>query len=395
MEQKIEKDKPWSKTMEKLNEKIRRHKLERWKRAATALFLGFMMIFGTYLIMEYHTYKSTRVVRTYQTEGAAEGSYKAFGTNVLKYTKDGISLVNQKGNELWHQAYQIKNPMIEINGDMAALADNGGNNVMVFGQEGIRGEIATAQPIERIAVSETGIVAAILKDEKSPMVMCYDSVGNILVENKVSVTKDGYPIGISLSGDGYTMIVSYLNVQTGKMSSKVSYYHFGEAGKTEKNNQVGGAVYEEQIIPSVFFMDKNTSVLVGDSGFYIYEGTEKPELKKEVKLSMDIKSVFHTDKYIGLVLNNLEKQGYTVQLYTKSGRMTMEKDFTGDYSHAKMVGDMVMMYDGVNCSIYSSNGVNHFLGQFEDKILDIVPEAGLNSYMVMNINGIQKIRLVR
>ena len=54
-----------------------------------------------------------------------------------------------------------------------------------------------------------------------------------------------------------------------------------------------------------------------------------------------------------------------------------------------------MMYDGVNCCIYTANGVKRFAGQFQDKILDIVPGGGINTYTVMNINGIQKVRLVK
>ena len=70
--------------------------------------------------------------------------------------------------------------------------------------------------------------------------MCYDSTGNILVENKVSAAKDGYPVEIALSNDGTTLIVSYLHVQSGALASNVVYYNFGDAGREEKNNQVAG-----------------------------------------------------------------------------------------------------------------------------------------------------------
>lgn len=79
----------------------------------------------------------------------------------------------------------------------------------------------------------------------------------------------------------------------------------------------------------------------------------------------------------------------------KKDRRTMSKKFQGDYAHVKMVGETVMMYDGVNCCIYTANGVKRFAGQFQDKILDIVPVGGINTYTVMNINGIQKVRLVK
>ena len=118
-------------------------------------------------------------------------------------------------------------------------------------------------------------------------------------------------------------------------------------------------------------------------------------MKKEVKFDTEIKSVYHTDKYIGFVLKAKDKNGYEICLYNQKGQRTMSKKFQGDYAHVKMVGETVMMYDGVNCCIYTANGVKRFVGQFQDKILDIIPVGGINTYTVMNINGIQKVRLVK
>ena len=110
-------------------------------------------------------------------------------------------------------------------------------------------------------------MAAVLKDEVSPKVMCYDSTGNILVENKVSAAKDGYPVEIALSNDGTTLIVSYLHVQSGALASNVVYYNFGDAGREEKNNQVAGESYTGQIVPSAFLWMMRRLCWSGSLGF--------------------------------------------------------------------------------------------------------------------------------
>ena len=189
MTDKINKELHLSESMQNLKEKIRKHKLMRWKRIITAAFLGFMIIFGSYLLLEYRTYENTRVIRTYKGDSSADGSYKMFGDSVLKYTKDGMTLIDQKGKEIWNHSYQIKNPIIEINHEVAAIGDSGGNSIIVIDHEGIKGEIETTQPIEKLSISTNGIVAAVLKDEVSPKVMCYDSTGNILVEIKYQQQK--------------------------------------------------------------------------------------------------------------------------------------------------------------------------------------------------------------
>ena len=121
----------------------------------------------------------------------------------------------------------------------------------------------------------------------------------------------------------------------------------------------------------------------------------KPKLKKEVKFDTEIKSVYHTVEVYRFCFKGKGQKGYEICLYNQKGQRTMSKKFQGDYAHVKMVGETVMMYDGVNCCIYTANGVKRFAGQFQDKILDIVPVGGINTYTVMNINGIQKVRLVK
>ena len=84
----------------------------------------------------------------------------------------------------------------------------------------------------------------------------------------------------------------------------------------------------------------------------IYTGKDIP--KQAVKITMDkeIKSVFHNEKYIGLILKNQGKSGYELRLYNKTGKVVLSKEFTGDYNHVKLCDDQVIMYDGKTCSIF-------------------------------------------
>ena len=54
---------------------------------------------------------------------------------MLKYSRDGVSYLNIRGEEQWNQSVQFKNPFVEINGTTAAVADKGGNNILVVQEE--------------------------------------------------------------------------------------------------------------------------------------------------------------------------------------------------------------------------------------------------------------------
>lgn len=376
-------------------EQFEKARKKRWKKTALIAAVIVALAVGVYLLINLQTYTSARVLDTYTVSGASGSAYEQFADGVLKYSRDGISYLNQHGEEMWNQPYQMKNPVVDVNGSSAAVADKGGNAVLVFNEEGVRGETQTNLPIERVRVSEQGIVSVILTDENEARVLCYDAAGNLLVENKTSMNGTGYPLDVALSPDGETMQVLYLYTEAGAVKSRVIYYNFGESGEEKTDHLVAQMEYEDTVMASGFFMDEKISVAVGDNRLTIYRGGNVPEETENIEIKKQIKSVFHNEKYIGMVLKNEGKEGYELRLYNTRGQVAMSENFTGDYSHVKLCGSQVIMYDGKNCSIFTRGGIRKFDGEMNSNILEIFPVPGVNKYIVMNENGLEAVRLVK
>lgn len=376
-------------------EQFEKARKKRWKKTALIAAVVVALAVGVYLLINLQTYTSARALDTYTVSGASGSAYEQFADGVLKYSRDGISYLNQHGEEMWNQPYQMKNPVVDVNGSSAAVADKGGNAVLVFNEEGVRGETQTNLPIERVRVSEQGIVSVILTDENEARVLCYDAAGNLLVENKTSMNGTGYPLDVALSPDGETMQVLYLYTEAGAVKSRVIYYNFGESGEEKTDHLVAQTEYEDTVMASGFFMDEKISVAVGDNRLTIYRGGNVPEETENIEIKKQIKSVFHNEKYIGMVLKNEGKEGYELRLYNTRGQVAMSENFTGDYSHVKLCGSQVIMYDGKNCSIFTRGGIRKFDGEMNSNILEIFPVPGVNKYIVMNENGLEVVRLVK
>lgn len=359
----------------------------------TAAISGIVAILA--LVMYFWTYSSANIVTSYQTAMESNNSYRQFAEGVLKYSRDGIAYLDRKSEEVWNHPYQIKNPMIESYKETAAVADKGGNYIAVFDEKGIRGEMQTSLPVEKVAVSKQGIVCALLKNENSPKIVCYDAAGNILVELKTAFVGTGYPMDISISEKGTTLLVSYMSVEKGELSTKIVYYDFSGEAKANKQYEVTTDVYKGMLAPTVFFMNDSMSVVVCDERLLLYKGTEKPELAQEIPLEKKIKSVFHSEKYIGLILKNEGKAGYELCLYNTAGRKVMSEDFVGDYTHAKIDGGKVLMYDGKKCSVFTRTGIHRFEGEISSNILEMFPTTGINKYIVMSENGMEIVRFVK
>lgn len=135
--------------------------------------------------------------------------YESFGNNVLKVTRDGASYIDNKGKTIWTESYEMKNPIVSVMGDYAAIADRQSNSIYICNTDGTQGSATTVLPVSKVAVSGTGVVAAVMEDASSSYINFFRKDGTPLdVQIKTNMGGNGYPLDISLSGDGTQLIAS-------------------------------------------------------------------------------------------------------------------------------------------------------------------------------------------
>ena len=381
--------------LSEIKHKVLKFRLTKIRRALVFLVLLFLAVCGTFLLLDNQTYTRVRTASAYPGDRTDSSGYAQFADGIVRYNRDGVAFLNRKNEEQWIQSAQIRNPIISVREKAFAIADNGGNTILVFTEQGLKGEIETTLPIEKITVSDQGIVTAILRNESSPEIMSYDAVGNILVEQQVIMGTTGYPVAIEMSDDGNILAAGYLYVDSAVLKSRVIFYNFGETGQEKQDKIVTSDDYNNTVMTELFFMGDDRLVAVGDDRFAIYRGKDEPEKEKEIELDQEIQSVFHSDRYIGFILLNQEKSGYELRLYNKLGEQVISRDISGTYSNVKIDGDEVIMYDGSRCCIITAAGVKKFEGDLNVDALEIFKAPGINRYYVMNVDELRVIYLTK
>jgi len=378
-----------------LHGQMKMRRMRVWKRIFIVLFVIVLVSLGALLVLRYVSYDYANVVKVHENESIANGNYELYAGGVLEYSKDGIAMLEKSGEEIWNQPCQMNNPFIDICGDAAAVADKGGTSILVFHKDGLKGEIQTTRPIENVTVSAQGIVAALLKDEDIPQVICYDAKGNLLVEHKATFSSTGYPVDIALSEDGNVLMVSYLGINGAAMEGSVVYYHFGEAGADKTEHRVADLHYDNTIIPVVEFLNKNISLIVTDCSLVFMKGLEEPEEINVVPLEKEIKSVAYNDKQAAVVLKNTNNAGYELRAYDLNGQLIYSVIFEGEYSNMKVVEDKVFLFNGSKCAIYNGIGICKYRGNIDMQIMNMFPIMGYEKYMVISATGFQEIQLAK
>lgn len=338
------------------------------------------------------TFDTYEVVRSYERIDTMTTQYAEFKGCVLKYSRDGISCVDSANRALWSQTYNMQNPILHVCRNSAAVAEEGGTEAMIFDETGIQGTIQTLLPIRQIAVSSQGVLAVLLEDGDAMRVNLYDKAGTELVNSKFELQDVGYPIRISLSSDATKLAVSFLQVQDGSINSCLAFYNFASVGENKEDHLVASKIISGIVMPEVAYVDSTHCFALGGGQLLIYEGTQIPELTTEVTLEKEVLSVFHSEKYIGLVLEG-EEEDYVLQVYDLQGHMQFRTEFGLDYQMLKFSGDHILIYNESECMMINGHGKIFYAGTFEEPIVNLYTLSGNRRYMVMHTSRTDQIRL--
>lgn len=332
------------------------------------------------------------------SEGNLVG-YEMFGSNVLKVTRDGVSYIDDKGEIIWMASYEMKHPTVSVNGDYAAVADMQGNSIYICSTNGVQGHATTVLPVSQVAVSGIGVVAAVLGDSASSYIGFFHKDGSVLdLTITASMAKSGYPFDISLSSDGTQLMASYVFIQNGELKNRVVFHDFSEIGKTITERLVGGfdAPFQGALVGEVQFLGSPYSCAFSTSGlsFFSTRDLTSPALVVQVLVEEEILSVFHSDDYAGIIVkNNSGDFVNRMEIYKKSGKLVLKKNFTYDYNEADIDGDLVILHNQDSCMIYNMAGVLKLATSFDFTVSRIRRGNFPNTLILIGPQLMKKIKL--
>lgn len=357
----------------------------------------------------YHEYTDYQVVwekdfTVEDTEGVSKGEgnfngYVDFADGILKYTKDGVSYLDAQGKVVWNQSYEMKSPIISVNGEFAAVADQQGTSIYICDKSGNQGKATSLLPIMRVAVSAKGVVAALSEDSKASYINMFHKDGSDLkISVKSLLSKDGYPVDISLSPNGTQLVASFMYLDKGMLKCKVIFYNFG-LGKNDPKRVVG-ILYPETLndgmVGRVRFLDESHCVLFSDKGL-VFVSTRvetEPEAGEPVNIEEEIRTIYYTDRYVAVITDNVEGgDPYRMRIYGVDGAPVLDQTFNFQYSGVNIDGDLILLYNDSGCQVFNLNGVQKFTGSFDFTVSKVSAGRFPGTLLVTGPQMMKEIRL--
>lgn len=399
---------------EEESREILRQAHQRKVRRRLILLLVLVLIFGGAAIgfvqySKYHQYGSYQVVweknltdEAQESAAKGEGSfggYVDFAGGVLKYTKDGASYIDAQGKAVWIQSYEMKTPIVAVNGDFAAIADRQGNHIFICDTKGTQGQATTLLPILQISVSAKGVVSALQEDSRASYIYMYKKDGSSLdITIKSLLSGDGYPIDMSLSPNGTQLMTSFMYLDQGMIKNKIVFYNFG-LGKNDPNRVVGIFFPQDlgdSMAGRVRFLDESHAVAFTDKGiqFFSTRVETSPELTKQITLEENVRSITSTSRHIGVITDNGEGgDSYLLRVFDIEGNSIFQTSFNYQYTGFDIDGDYVLLYNDSSCRVYNMSGTEKFNATFDFTVSKVSAGRFPGTLLVMGPQRMMEIKM--
>lgn len=353
---------------------------------AAIFYLGFHWFIN-------RQYSSYKVEYSVYVKNGGSMDYIDYQDGIIRYGRDGVTAVDQKGNAIWSGSYEMANPKADTCESSAVIADIGGKSLYVHKGEGTGTELTVDCPIVQACISKQGVVAVLLEETSSNTIALYnpfDKSEKLLAEIPTNV-EDGYPISLDISPDGSSVIASYLGVMTGAVQSRAVFYNFTDVGKNA-NCLVGAHNYNDTLISEVRFLDDATVCLFGEKGFYLWSNMKQPQATGKREFTEEIRSAFASDKYIGVILKK-DEEACSMKLYDTVGTEVMAAEVSNTYDYVRIRNDEILLNSHNHCTVYRTNGVKKFDAALKGKISYFFPCKKMNRYFFVQDSKIKVIKL--
>lgn len=375
-----------------------RHRLLKDKRIFLIPLILFVVFLASSKINSVRKYQAYDV--KWQTaQKTMNSNYEVFADGILSYNKDGASLLDSKGAVVWQKAYTMNMPILSICGEYAVIYDKEGTVFHVYNADGCIGEGSANRPILKAVIASQGVVATVEEENTGGYnyIQYYNKDGSKLdIELRTTIADSGYPLDIDISPNGTELVASYVYMDAGMVSNRITFYNF-DVGKSDPQRMVGTfSDYDQILVPQVVFLGDEIAAAFGDGriDFYTLENALKPERKESYSFdNKTVKSIFYDDDYVGVILDSQDSSPCELRLYDNSGKEVLSKEIDFEYDKVKISGENIILLNDTSCQIYTLEGRLKYDGGFElDGLLkDVVLVSG-KEYLVSTSDLAEVIR---
>ena len=380
---------------EELDAQIWDHRKQILKRTAQIMSLVVVLVVGINLIYALQSFDDYEVKNEIVRESSGSAQCKKFGDCLLEYSSDGISCINSNRDIVWNQSFEMTAPKVESCGDYLVVYDAAGTKLFILTKNGLEKSLEMTSPIQTVCIADQGTIAVLMKENQESQVKLFDKKGNELANGKFYGDKGGFPIDIALSYDGTKLAVNMVDVTKGQVNTTISFYNFGSVGQSEVDNNVATYTFEGLLVPYIVYISNSRMIGMGTGKMLVFDGTQKPALSREVLIEEEVLSIFHNEKYVGIVYDNVGvENSWHIKVMDMRGKTIMENDTSIPYDTIEFLSSgEVCVRNVTQCELFTIHSIRKFSYEFDKELYSVIATDGGQDYTFIFKDTIEEVKL--
>ena len=354
------------------------------RRRAFAAKIVYALVIVAAIAALARYFVSHRVYTSYETVSSRNvadniSNYRLVNGKLLRYSQDGLSLLDTELNALWNRAYDLAQPVAVTAKEAIAVYDRRGTRIVVFNSAGEVGGFGTELPIIAARVSGAGNVVAALENGDYTKLVYYTAGGEVIAELAEDAAREDQIAAFAVSENGETIAVAYFESFGSTVGTRLVFYNFGTAGQEKEDHIVDERNYQGELLPYLTYYNGGF-VAVRDSGFSVFRGGEPVD----TFFLENILSVVEGDGCIGFVFASRDvDHRYRMELYSANGRLRSSFPVDIAYDRISISEGSVVFSNGTDLAVYTLDGFKSFDGKVEEGTIFDILKIGQNRYFLV------------
>lgn len=269
-----------------------------------------------------------------------------FGTHkgyIVKCSRDNLIYLDSNANEQWTYPLSLNNPVLKTSGSYLLVADYGAKSILTFSGKEMRWEKELDNNITNADINSKGYVTVVHGEERSRgAVSVYNRQGmncftigkaeNFILSSKVSSkAKSAIINSVDTSGISVNTLLEFTDLNGKMLDNKI--------------------IKENTVFPSIWFMENDSLLVVGDSMFMILDKDFNEKLHQSVKGKI-FSSCISDGKYAVVAANPEETTGIFesgssgIWVYDTEGQKISEYNLKGEVRNINSYDDIIAVNSG-------------------------------------------------
>lgn len=295
-------------------------------------------------------------------------AFSSYKNGYVILTENGISFVDNDGDETSRQQLTYSNPSLEMSGKRIIVFDRGNTSYSLFRNEALYSQMATDNSIIDAAISKKDNYALAVRDENAKCILYgFDGNGKVIYQWNCP---DGYIADVVINPRGSKVAVTVINAENAVLSSKIYVLDFEYDSAYAEFDY-----YEETVIGSEFLSGRRIQVIT-DKNVYLISGKDHETVYSYGSADICCSSV-SSSRYTAVITNDhTHDDYYTLTVFGKSGKLRYSVPLSGKivdvYASDKSIS---VLFDN-KTETYSNRG----------KLVGLTQDINYNDEIVLNGN---------